>query len=152
MTNVERIVAFMLWKSNMLLKQFGDKVPGVYFNEVDAMDIETWPKESIERVTDVLTFYKERHRNVTDAGMCPFCIINSAHGKISYNIAPSKPYCEECGYGARHGICFESESYYSNLKFQAWKLGRGDRSIIHIMGRGRIVDKLEELFGGDQCR
>lgn len=76
------------------------KLPGsIYFNEGDREEIKSWSEEESKSIWNNI---KKRVHTTAPAGLrkevCPFC---HKCGLIQYK----KPFCGECGYGRRHGIC-----------------------------------------------
>ena len=109
----DRIVEFCYWKAKML------KRPD-YFTKEDEADIRSWDWEKLVMVVEEIEL-----RN--DSSICPYCIVFSDD-------------CEECGYGAKHGVCGEDfVNTYSNVtKYE---------HINDQIGLEEIKAMIDHLFG-----
>ena len=79
----------------------------IYHNEHDAMEISRWNEGIAKKV--LKTIYNNIHIVGMDklaAGVCSFCIYRTLY-EIPFNRN-----CSQCGYGRRHGFCYENGSTY----------------------------------------
>ncbi|HDP79443.1 MAG TPA: hypothetical protein ENN21_01225 [Spirochaetes bacterium] len=76
----------------------------MYFNDEDREEIESWSDDTARKI------WRDIKKNVHTTAptglrreVCPFC---HKEGLIQYK----KPFCEQCNYGRRHGICGRKDS------------------------------------------
>ena len=122
----EELIKFVNLKSEIIENITGLK----YVDEKDIEDIKSWDNEVCAYIyTNLIFLITQKRAKGLSSSTCVWC--------LKYN-----GICKSCGYGYRHGICFEDYSLFDRYRSKRTKKALSNRVYKHMIGHKSFLRRI----------